>query len=279
MSYITFKTLGQAGDLGSQIQQYASLCAIAKHTGKRIVFPKSCIELGWGFKFNKVLDVSVELLPDDFFKDFVDIAPKANMAFDADIFNLDKYTNYNITELLHIYRYWWDVCREDVANWNWKTQYFQSAQDQYNNIKLFGKETVAIHVRRGDYTLPQHHHFCQLDHDYYWNALQYFLQDIDRYQFIVFSNDIQWCRQNLIEEGEIVTFLEPGEDFNDLVLMSLCNHNIVANSSYSWWAAFRNKNPNKKVICPTNYIKQYSPANFLNGNYYPSTWINIDNTK
>ena len=59
--------------------------------------------------------------------------------------------------------------------------------------------------------------------------------------------------------------------------MSLCDHHITANSSYSWWGAFLCKNPNKKIICPTNWLKSTHPSSWMNGNYYPPSWINIDN--
>jgi hypothetical protein len=86
----------------------------------------------------------------------------------------------------------------------------------------------------------------------------------------------------------MVTFIEPGaEDYGwsapsetgieDLILMSMCDHNIIGNSSYSWWAAFKNNNNDKVVICPKNYVKDYSPFRHINGNYYPETWIAIDN--
>lgn len=77
MKYITHKTLGGIGNLGSQIQQYASLYSVAKATGRTIVFPESSLDYGvdecsgekLGFKFNKVLDIPIDIRPDDFFKD------------------------------------------------------------------------------------------------------------------------------------------------------------------------------------------------------------------
>ena len=59
--------------------------------------------------------------------------------------------------------------------------------------------------------------------------------------------------------------------------MILCNHFITANSSYSWWAAFKNTNIDKKIYCPKNYLKQYSPWAHVNGNYYPENWKSIEN--
>jgi hypothetical protein len=75
----------------------------------------------------------------------------------------------------------------------------------------------------------------------------------------------------------MVTFIEPGLDYVDLILMSLCDHQIIANSSYSWWAAYRNYNPNKKITCPANYLKSYSPWSHINLNYCPPEWKHIIN--
>ena len=61
-----------------------------------------------------------------------------------------------------------------------------------------------------------------------------------------------------------------------MCLMSMCDHNINANSSFSWWASFLNKNPNKKIICPQYYVKTIQ-FEFINSNYYPDDWIFIDN--
>jgi len=277
MSYITFKSLGEAGNLASQMQQYASLYAVAKETGKKIVFPESSINRGYTFKFAEVLDIDIEVKPDSFFSNFVNVRPNDSLLFDSKVFQLDKNTNYNIENRFDYYGYWYEKYSKDIADWKWRENYYTTANKQYSEIKIQGKETVAIHVRRGDYLLPQHNHFCRLDTEYYGAALEYFFEDIDKYQFLIFSNDIEWCKENLIEESEIVAFIEPGLDYVDLIMMSLCDHTITANSSYSWWAGYLNKNIGKKVICPTNYLMGFSPWSHINENYYPPTWINIDN--
>lgn len=276
MSYITFKTISSAADLGSQVQQYASMYAIAKETGKTIVFPESSFNLGWGFKFSKLLDIPIIVKEESFFNNFIDIKPNGRLIKDESVFNLDPNINYNIAETFHLFHYWYPKYSDDITNWNWNPEYYKQALDLYKNIKVEGKELVSIHVRRGDYLLPHHHHFCKLNNDYYGEAIQHFIKDIEKYHFVIFSNDIEWCKENLIE-GDMVTFINPGIDCVDLILMSLCDHNIIANSSFSWWAAFKNKNKDKTVICPSNYLMSYSEFSFLNKQYYPSTWKNIDN--
>jgi hypothetical protein len=276
MSYITFKTIGGAGDLGSQIQQYASLYAVAKASGKTIVFPESSLKLDYGFKFANLLDIPIETKPDDFFKDFIDIRPDDQQIVDSSVFQLQPNKNYNIVNRFDLYKYWHPTYAEDVLQWSWNKDHEQAAKRMMESIAQPGKELVAIHVRRGDYLLPQHDHFCKLNTDYYGEAIKPYIDELEKYHFVIFSNDIEWCKESLIE-GDMVTFVEPGLDYVDMIAMSMCNHFIVANSSYSWWAAFRSKNPNKKVTCPINYLKSYSPWSHINGNYYPSEWNGIHN--
>ena len=89
--------------------------------------------------------------------------------------------------------------------------------------------------------------------------------------FIIFSDDIKWCKNNFI--GDKFTFIEGEKDYIDLWLMSLCNHNIIANSSFSWWGAWLNQNPNKKVIAPINW---FGPEKKLNPkDIYCKNWIKI----
>jgi len=86
MNYITFKTIGEAGNLGSQVQQYASLYAVAKETGREIVFPESCLTKGYGFKFAELLDIPITTKSDTFFDGFIDIRPNDTMVVDNSVF-------------------------------------------------------------------------------------------------------------------------------------------------------------------------------------------------
>lgn len=120
---------------------------------------------------------------------------------------------------------------------------YMRVRNKYNNI-LKDTEIVSLHIRRGDYVnLQNYHPTCTLE--YYCNAMELF-PDVT---YLIFSDDILWCKLNL-PLGPKYIFIEGNEDYEDLYLMSMCNHNIIANSSFSWWAAWLNENENKKVIAP-----------------------------
>ena len=124
--------------------------------------------------------------------------------------------------------------------------------EKYGHLFDGPKKLVSVHVRRGDYLrLSEFHHVCTLD--YYKKAMEKFSDVI----YVVFSDDLMWCKLNL-PLGEDYVFAEGNKDFQDLYLMSLCDHHIIANSSFSWWGAWLNESDEKKVIAPR---KWFGPKN------------------
>jgi hypothetical protein len=111
------------------------------------------------------------------------------------------------------------------------------------------EDTCSIHVRRGNYVERQYFHPLQ--------TIEYYKQSIyiigEEKLFLIFSDDIEWCKINLdFIKNKI--FINENLDYQDLYLMSMCNHNIIANSSFSWWGAWLNKHTNKKVIYPSHWF-------------------------
>ncbi len=107
---------------------------------------------------------------------------------------------------------------------------------------------ASIHVRRGDYLDLESKGLLQvLGMDYYERAME--ALPVDR--FLVFSTDMDWCRDHFI--GNRFTFVEGGTQEEDLAQMAACEHNIIANSSFSWWAAWLNTFPNKRVMAPNRW--------------------------
>jgi hypothetical protein len=131
-------------------------------------------------------------------------------------------------------------------------------------------ESVSLHVRRGDYV--QHKAFGGIcDLSYYQRAVEEVKSRVKEPTFIVFSDDIQWCKDNLnLEEAKFVDWNSGDNSYRDMQLMSLCKHNIIANSSFSWWGAWLNANENKKVICPDKWVHYTDSTGVL-----PTDWIKV----
>ncbi len=143
----------------------------------------------------------------------------------------------------------------------------------YQKIKLENKLCVSLHVRRGDY-MSLKHIYVNLQKDYYNSAVNLFPNALTL--FVIFSDDIIWCKQNLNYPN--MWFIDKKYEIDlpqevvELYLMSLCDHNIIANSSFSWWGAWLNQNPNKQVIAPKHwYVKQ----NMDNSDIYCDNWTVI----
>ena len=136
-----------------------------------------------------------------------------------------------------------------------------------NLTPFIDKNVVSLHVRRTDYVTSNGYHPVQ-SIEYYKKALNI----IGEYDYIfVFSDDIQWCKDNLTFNNMI--FMEGFDDVEDLWLMSMCKNNIIANSSFSWWGAWLNSNPNKKVIAPDNWFGKN--VNINSGDIVPDEWIKL----
>lgn len=118
--------------------------------------------------------------------------------------------------------------------------------------------TISIHVRRGDYLKHKNYiGLCGLD--YYAKAIDYVKKKYGKdIQFAVFSNDMQWCKDNILPlftgyEYTLVDWNKGRESYNDIRLMGVCKINIIANSSFSWWAAYLNQTLDKEVIAPDKW--------------------------
>ena len=149
-----------------------------------------------------------------------------------------------------------------------------------NQSKLFeerinGTESISLHVRRGDYVSDKHtnewHGSCSLK--YYNQAIKIISEKVKNPNFFIFSDDPDWIKENIIPP--FPTIYLPGNTEHpeeDMHLMSRCKHNIVANSSFSWWGAWLNKNENKIVIAPKQW---FNTPKIDTRDILPESWIKI----
>lgn len=129
-------------------------------------------------------------------------------------------------------------------------------------------ESVSVHVRRGDYKkYPKAFPMCSPD--YYRKAVELLSKEGKNLKCFVFSDDLPWCKKELQFLPDVVFVENPVRDhaYKDMMLMSRCKHNIIANSTFSWWAAWLNNYPAKKVIYPESAMLVYTSM--------PEGWIKL----
>ena len=139
--------------------------------------------------------------------------------------------------------------------------------------KIKSTTAVSIHVRRGDYASNPvvRRQFGICSKQYYQNAISTITARIPNATFFIFSDEPEWVKNNLNLAGESTVVYIPQNGMSDthsLVLMSQCQHHIIANSSFSWWAAWLNQNPAKIVIAPTPWFNSLR----YDAHLIPDTW-------
>jgi len=154
----------------------------------------------------------------------------------------------------------------------------ESLSSKYTELidKIKNSDSVSVHIRRGDYITNKKFSkvYNLLDEKYYQKSVKFITEKISYPHFFIFSDDINWVKRN-IDIPYPKTFVS-GENeiknYEELILMSLCKHNIIANSSFSWWGAWLNKNANKIVISPDKWFNdKIGNAKDL----IPENWIEL----
>jgi len=171
--------------------------------------------------------------------------------------------------------YFQDVSEEIRSDFRFKSSLVGNNINIIEKIKM--SNSVGVHIRRGDYiTNPnafnEYGRIC--DKEYYIKAIESIKLQVDSPHFFVFSNDIDWVKEN-IDFSSKVDFINwnlGAESYIDMELMSLCKHNIIANSSFSWWGAWLNKNKNKIVLAPS----RWKASNDINKKRIPDEWQTVE---
>jgi hypothetical protein len=143
------------------------------------------------------------------------------------------------------------------------------------SLALQQKESVSIHIRRGDY-LQQHmkDYHGVLGQEYYQTAIDTINSVVPNPSYFIFSDSVEWVKENLKFSGQVefISGTITKTHYEDFYLMSKCKHNIIANSSFSWWAAWLNSNSTKKVIAPK---KWFNKAAINTKDLIPESWVRL----
>lgn len=251
---ITFKNLGSYGRLGNQMFQYATLKSIGIRNKFKVKIPNGNYSL-------RRLNINSDTLSR---QDIVRIKKNYQERFfhyDEGVFGISDWTN--IYGYFQSYKYFdsiKEVLLEEFIDLKKLDKVFDVLSNGVN---------IGVHVRRTDYLrLTNVHPFPRLR--YYNRCFNFFRNRFSNCKFYILSDDIGWCRKNF--KGRDFLFFGNDEVF-DLMLMMSCDHNIIANSSYSWWGAYLNSNKDKIVFYPKVWMGPGGPQDYYD--LVPGGWRKI----
>lgn len=194
---------------------------------------------------------------------------KTAFNFEKDLFKNPEYIYYE--GYFQNEKYFKHLKKELIEKFKIVEPLDEKNQDILN--KILETESVSIHIRRGDYItldyVNKFHGTCSLD--YYKKAAGYIEKHVKSPYFFIFSDDTGWVIENLkLNSSFTIIDFNKNKGWFDLNLMKQCKHNIIANSSFSWWGAWLNENPEKIVVAPKNWTAQKQKCGIT-----PNEWIKM----
>jgi hypothetical protein len=253
------------GGLGNYLFQIACAYSYALKHNKEMVLTKNdaivCHEILDCYNSNILNKINFSSKPNNDFKIFTE--PESFEYKEIPFIKGDVYLkNYFQSE-----KYFQDYKKEIKELFSFPNEIVNNIKSKYEN--LLSKKPCFIHVRRGNYLQAQNYHPVQ-DLSYYMKAIKEMGKTST---FAIFSDDIKWCKENFPDSNNFV-FIEGQKDYEDLLLMSLCENGITANSTFSWWGAWFIANESKKIISPKNWFGT-SFSQLSTKDLYCENWIKI----
>jgi len=256
--------------LGNQLFQYAAGLSLASYHNVPLILDITNFEEDFdrefGLKYFEINDIKTEIESDNdvTFNLFLN----NQYPFEANFFKNSSFTY--LSGNWQSEKYFIDIKDKIIERYRVKPQYIK--QIDFSSLKIHEGTAVSIHIRRTDYS----HHFVLdiLPLSYYYEAIKYFTEQFDDIKFYIFSDDIAWVVENLKLDAEHVFVSENYTKHNieDFYLMQQCKHHIIANSTFSWWAAWLCAYPNKIVMTPA---KWFSKGNVSTRDLIPGNWLTI----
>lgn len=266
MKVVVFK-----GGVGNQIFQYYVYKLLEKK-GHKVFYKDETMRYmsHYGLELDKYFDVNIKELPFihyNFLRVFRRLFPNR--------YTKATSTDINFEESSLLFDGYWHNKKFGIesSKINFKNKSLLSISDKNISVltKIENTESVSLHVRRGDYLKPNcieiFGNICT--EEYYKEAISIIKDRIPNANFFIFSDDIEWCKNNLnIENAEYIDWNTENDSIYDMYLMSHCKANIIANSTFSYWAAKISNNYN--VIYPKKWF-----ANKPAPDMFPNKWIGL----
>lgn len=290
--------VGLAAGLANRMFQYALGCELHRR-GYDVYFDKDSFEPEYKHESIDLQyvfpEINIKYSPKNLFKraykkDFISrIYRRISMFFPDNRYILERPLNrhktLNLSVFNHItkncmmYGLWqsekyFEHSKEEIRR-NFRFRAFEDDRNIATAQQMQTENSIAIHIRKGkDYqSMRVFDNTCSAE--YYLEAINYIQQHIPNPVFYVFTDNPQWVRNNLKNINYILVDWNPTSgknNFRDMQLMTYAKHNIIANSTYSWWGAWLNNNPNKIVIAPQIW---FNPSVQKAPYIIPSEWIKL----
>ncbi|MDE6138355.1 MAG: alpha-1,2-fucosyltransferase [Candidatus Gastranaerophilales bacterium] len=262
ISYIT-------DGLGNQLFQYAFAYALSKRYGQALYIDNTYFQYN-NFRKYELDKFNIEENLQVFDQDI------SMKIYEEPHFHFDKFA-ISINDSVFLKGFWQSE------------KYFENIKDELKNLYTFknfdfivnphylklieSTNSIAVHIRTGDYlTLPHKlaHFVC--GQKYYNNAIEYIKKIVENPTFFIFSDDIKTAQQFLPSNTNLI-LVETQNWQEDFYFMQKTKHNIISNSTFSWWAAWLNCNPQKIVLAPDKWFTDITPLN--DSDIIPDNWIKI----
>lgn len=260
---ITFSKLGSYGRLGNQLFQVAALIEFSKKYKCDFVIPE------WKYSSYFKKDFKQQALIVDMLieEKYYHYTPE----FWDQYAELFKTKNVDLAGYFQSPKYWQQSKSEIVNSFTFKTEYVQRLKSKFERV--FEKSTIAIHIRRGDFIANPNYTLLPLS--YQIRALLKYFPDYKNYNLLFFSDDIVYCMSH-IRQFQNVFFSKGQSEIEDLCLMTLCDHFIISNSTFSWWGALLAERKGTKVVRPAYFVSGELEKKIDWKDLYPDNWIKFD---
>lgn len=272
-------TIKLKGGLGNQMFQYATGLAVAIHNNDKLALDVSYYENQSSKDTPRNFELSIFNISTSSFKNITPskttllinkirdkLFPNNPYAFDPKIFSSN-----NLEGAFQNETYFIDIKDQILKEFTLKKE-----SEKFIETRKYIKSipSVSIHIRRGDYVSnPQAHMYHGVQtFEYYKKAYDHIVNTIGlNFTLFIFTDDIEWTRENITFHTNTHIISEHNfSSAEELLLMSYCSHNIISNSSFSWWSAWLNQNPQKIVIAP----QQWTAKN-IQSDIIPKSWKKI----
>ncbi len=258
----SFNHIGNHGHLGNQMFQYAATKSLAKkHNRDFMIAPREVFGRHYYQPLRSKLDDCFDLKCDRGISNFP-THEERHYHFDEETFNNPPEHDVNLLGFFQSDKWFKHIDDEIREDFTFKPEIF----DVSKSIKeSFTDEVVSIHIRRTDYVTNGNH--VSQDMNYYDEALKLVPKDIN---VLIFSDEPEWCKSQSIFSEERFLVSEVNDPYIDLCLMSLCDYHIMANSTFSWWAAYLAKT--KLAIAPKIWLPD---STHNTKDVYCKDWVKI----